>query len=98
MPPDPDLDHEILIQYLVESIRCNECGGLYSERDVHIIAQDDHAWTLLVVCSNCGADSMIMAYLDEDDSECAPPDLAEVRAWHQFLDIFTGDLRDLLRY
>lgn len=101
MTPDPELDHDFLIQYLVESIRCNDCGALYDEQDVQIVAHDSHAWTLAVFCPVCGAESVIMAYLDEADMidpDLAPPDDGEVRAWGRFLALFRGDLRDLLRY
>jgi hypothetical protein len=98
MPPDPDLDHKILIQYLIESIRCTECDSPYAEQDVNVVAQDDQAWTLLVICSVCGAESMIMAYLDDEGGSKIPPDDQEVAAWGRFLEHFDGDLRDLLQY
>ncbi len=78
MPPESDLNHEILIQYLIETIRCTECDSPYDAHDVHVVAQDEHAWTLVVVCSACGAESMIMAYLEDGESsvERALPDPA----------------------
>lgn len=97
MRPD-DLDHEILIRRLIESIRCTECGSAYAARDVHVVAQDNDTWTLEAQCPVCGMESIVLAYMDDDsDPDLAPPDSAEVAAWRRFLAHFHGDLRDLLR-
>ncbi len=98
-----DLDQETLIQRLVETLPCSECGGAYGAHDVRVVEQLDDAWTLVAVCPSCGVDTVIRAYVDiiEDDTisaDVAPPDVQEVVAWRQFLALFDGDLRDLLRY
>jgi len=98
-----DLDQEELIQRLVETLPCSACGGAYGPEDVHVIEQQVDTWTLAALCPECGAESVIKAYIDivDDDpldEELAPPDTAEVAAWRQFLADFHGDLRDLLYY
>ncbi|MBN1965865.1 MAG: hypothetical protein JW910_14530 [Anaerolineae bacterium] len=99
MPVNPELDHELLIQRLIQSVSCTACDGLYGPDDVYVLADDVDTWTLLAVCPLCGTESMVLAYLDDAHvvSEVMPPDLAEVAAWRCFLAAFDGDLRDLLR-
>jgi len=93
-----ELDHETLIQHLIETVRCLECHSAYRAQDVYVVDQDEDSWTLVAVCAVCGADSVVTAYLDElDGSEWPPPDPDEVAAWKRFLETFDGDLRDLLR-
>jgi NAD-dependent SIR2 family protein deacetylase len=98
MTINSELDHDTLIQRLIETVRCMECKSAYAAQDVYVVSQDEDSWTLVAVCAVCGAESVVMAYLDEpDDDELAPPDEAELAAWKCFLGSFNGDLRDLLR-
>ncbi len=98
MTINSELDHDTLIQRLIETVRCMECKSAYAAQDVYVVSQDEDSWTLVAVCAVCGAESVVMAYLDElGDSELDPPDEAEVAAWKRFLGSFNGDLRDLLR-
>lgn len=99
MFPESELDHDNLIQRLVESVVCADCGASYETQDVHVIAQDEDAWTLVALCPVCGQESLVQAFMDivtADDTN--PPDLGEVVAWRRFLTLFNGDVHDLLKY
>lgn len=94
---DPDLDDEAVIQHLIESVRCSECGGAYEAEDVYILSQENDTWALVAYCPTCGLESVVMAYVDATYSaDMDPPDEDEVAAWGRFLAAFEGDLRDLL--
>lgn len=99
MTPEPELDRQYVIQYLIDSIACNECGSEYAAHNIYVISQEDNTWTLMVTCPHCGSESVVMAYLDEmDDDALLPPDEGEITAWRFFLSHFAGDLNDLLTY
>jgi hypothetical protein len=97
---NPDLDHNVLIQHLVNTMPCSECGCAYEAHHVHVVAEEDDGWTLVAFCAECGVECLVHAFVDELDDDAddttAPPDVAEVAAWAHFLAEFNGDLRDLL--
>jgi hypothetical protein len=93
---DSDLDDEVLIQRLIESVPCSECGSPYTAHDVHIVAQDETAWTLVAYCSECGVECLVKAFVDDEADAYPPPDSDEVVAFGRFLAGFHGDLRALL--
>ena len=47
---DPDLDDEAVIQHLIESVRCSECGGAYEAEEVYILSQENDTWALVAYC------------------------------------------------
>lgn len=109
MTYNSELDRDTLIQRLLEAVSCAECGSPYTAQDVYIVAQDGEAWAVVAFCPACGAESVILAYVDEVDAQDVtvipaetpqdrPPTLAEVAAWRRFLAAFDGDLRDLLAW
>ncbi len=90
-------DHDILIQRLVDTLPCSECGGAYEAEDIYVIEQDSDTWTLVAFCTRCGAESLVKAYMgDALPGYLTPPDDYEITAWREFLAQFDGDLRDLL--
>lgn len=93
---DSNLDDEVLIQRLIESVPCSECGSPYVAHDVHVVAQDETAWTLVAYCSVCGVECLVRAIVDDEVDTIPPPDSDEVAAFGRFLAGFHGDLRALL--
>lgn len=99
MLSDSDLDHDLLIQYLVETLPCSECGAAYHAHDVLIVEREADAWSVVVLCPECGVESMVKAYVDDSlEGVILPPDEIELIDWRRFLARFDGDLRDLLLY
>lgn len=103
MASDPELDHDVLIRRLIETLPCTDCGSMYEAGGIRVIEQDSDTWTLIAFCAACGTESIVKAYVDDSDDptesyaeELEPPDMFEVEAWHDFLANFNGDLRDLL--
>ena len=95
---EPDLDHDVVIRRLIETLPCSACGGHYGPQDVYVIEQDADAWTLVAFCPDCGAESLVKAYVADEaaDPLALPPDIDEVLDWRNFLVQFQGDLRDLM--
>lgn len=100
MLANSDLDHDRLIQRLIDSLPCSECGSTYRWEDVFVVEEEAYSWTLVAFCKDCGIETVVQAMLEPTDilSVDEPPDLAEVAAWRYFLARFDGDLRDLLRH
>jgi len=70
MAPDADdRDHAILIRYLVETLPCVECGGMYGTQDITVVDEDAGSWTLVALCPHCGAESVVRAVVDNDAEE-----------------------------
>jgi len=93
---DSGLDDEVLIQRLIESVPCSECGHAYAAHDVHVVTQDETAWTLVAYCSACGVECLVRAIVDDEAATIPPPDSDEVAAFGRFLAGFHGDLRALI--
>jgi hypothetical protein len=90
-------DHDVLIQRLVDTLPCSECGSAYEAEDIYVIEQDLDTWTLVAFCTGCGAESLVKAYMEDAlPGYLNPPDDYEIAAWREFLTQFDGDLRDLL--
>ncbi len=99
MTGNSDLDHDILIRRLINTLPCSECGSAYRWEDVFVVEEEAQSWTLVAFCPECGMECLVKAFVEEEPALLAeePPDMAEVAAWGDFLAGFDGDLLDLLR-
>lgn len=100
MSGNSELDHDLLIRRLVNTLPCSECGSAYRSEDVFVVEEEAHSWTLVAFCPECGIECLVKAFVEVEEAVLPtdePPDMAEVAAWGDFLASFEGDLLDLLR-
>ncbi|RLC80381.1 MAG: hypothetical protein DRI61_05900 [Chloroflexi bacterium] len=99
-----------LLRKLVSQLRCPICRTRYRSKDIEILAHHNEVWLINVHCTNCGAEGVIFAVVNEDERQFGeltpveirkfkrmPPISAdEVLETYQFLQEFNGDLVELL--
>jgi len=99
------------VRQLIANIKCVACSQKYSESDVFIMGQRDDVWMLMVSCSHCKTQGMILAMIKEEEqieliTDLTPEELVkfenmpsigvdDVLDLHRFLKDFEGDFRKL---
>jgi hypothetical protein len=99
------------VRQLIANIRCVACSQKYTESDVFIMGQQDDVWMLMVSCSHCKTQGMILAMVKEEEepqliTDLTPEELAKIEDMpgidmddvldvHRLLRDFDGDFRDL---
>ncbi len=110
-PSDFD-DRELVIRYVISYMVCDMCGSAYRLENVQLIEEGDNAWAMVVYCTHCKTESLVLAIaspLDEAEmpgeaflngpgnSALMPLTMGDVRDWAAFLAGFHGDMKDLLQ-
>lgn len=99
------------VRQLIANIKCVACSQKYSESDFFIMGQRDDVWMLMVSCSHCKTQGMILAMIKEQEqieliTDLTPEELVKVENMpsisvddvldlHRFLKDFEGDFREL---
>ena len=100
-----------LIQKLLSSVKCNQCGQHYESDNIDIIEHKDNTWFLSVYCPVCQKQSFVIAVVRISKEVEAATDLTEAELekfkdsghitvdymldLHNFMKDFSGDFSKL---
>jgi hypothetical protein len=110
---DRDSPEYHFVRQLIANIKCVVCSQRYAENDVFIMGRQEDVWMLMVSCSHCQTQGIILAMVKEDEqveviTDLTPEELEKIEGMpsidvddvldvHRFLRDFDGDFRELFK-
>jgi len=104
-----DADIEQLIRYLVAHLKCAACHHQHSPDDFEVLDEGATVLVLLMTCTHCQAQGLLVAFVQEqgpeprrvrqaeERGESEPITADDVLDMHRFLEGFEEDCITLLR-
>jgi predicted RNA-binding Zn-ribbon protein involved in translation (DUF1610 family) len=95
-----------IIRHLKKTFPCPECGHIFREKDIDIVAILKNTIVMEAICPECGARSIVRVSIMQNGKELSyshqsgeigPISKDDVLDMHNFLKNFKGDIIDHLK-